>query len=47
MIKKVIPENVISEAMTHCPNKSMRRLSQEVGLSLGAAHPAVRKNIGL
>ena len=39
--------NVISEAMTHSPSKSMRRLSQEVGLSLGAAHTAVRKNIGL
>ena len=35
--------NVISETMVHSPNKSMRRLSQEVGLSLGTVHSTVRK----
>lgn len=39
--------NVISQSMTHSPNKSMRRLSQEVGVSLGTAHATVRKTIGL
>ena len=39
--------NVISETMAHSPNKSMRRLSQDVGLSLGTVHSTVMKNMGL
>lgn len=40
--------NVISEATSQTPTKSsMRRLSQEVSVSLGTAHAAVRKTLSL
>ena len=39
--------NVISEAMTSSPTKSLHSLSQQVGISYGAAHAALRKNMGL
>ena len=39
--------NVISEAMSQSPTKSMRRLSQQVNVSVGTAHAAVRKALSL
>ena len=39
--------NVISEAMSQSSTKSMRRLSQEVSVSVGTAHAAVRKTLSL
>ena len=39
--------NVVSGMMADSPNKSMRRLSQEVDKSFGTVHATVRKNMGL
>ena len=39
--------NVALEAMTNSPTKSLRCLSQQVGISYGTAHAAVKKNMGL
>ena len=39
--------NTISEAMTKSPTKPLRRLFQQVGISYGTAHAAVRKIMGL
>lgn len=39
--------NNISEAMARSPNKSVRRLSDEVDISVGSAHNALRKTLKL
>jgi len=40
-------ESDISDRMLHSPKKSIRKLSQQVGVSYGTAHTALKKSLSL